>query len=150
MNGRDYSMQTTEILKLWEEDCKINELDLQQSAREIPELHAKYIKLYQIEKSLLIRLRIAAKRLRLQKYEFLINPTEEGMKLGWEIPPQGKLLKNEANLYLEGDKDILKLELQVNEQDEKVELLKDIIKAIRERNFIIRNIIEDRRWMEGS
>ena len=148
--AEDYSMQIDEILKMWDQDCQINELDLQTSARMIPVLHAKYLKIYQAEKSLLLKYKAMYRRLRLQKYEFLINPTQEGLNNGWEIPPQGKLLKNEANMYLDGDEDLLKLELKANEQEEKVEAIKDIIKSIRERNFIIRNIIEDRKWMEGG
>lgn len=142
-------MQIEEILSYWETDCKIDELDLQKSAREIPELHSKYLRFYMTEKSELIRLKAGFKRLKLKKYEFLINPDEDGVKMGWTIPPQGKLLKNETGLYLEGDKDLLTAEVKVTEQEEKVEILRDIMKAIRERNFIIRNIIEDRKFMEG-
>lgn len=143
-------MHLKDILDAWEEDCKIDELDLQESARIIPQLHSKYLRIYTAEKSEMLRLKGAYKRLKLRKYEFLINPDEEGVKMGWEIPAQGKLLKNEVGLYLEGDKDLLSLEFKSNEQEEKVEVLKDIMRTIRERNFIIRNIIEDRKFMEGA
>lgn len=143
-------MTLDEILKEWEVDCKIDELDLQTSARIIPELHAKYLRYLQHEKHNFIRMKSAYKRLKLKKYEFLINPDEEGFKEGWEIPAKGKLLKNEALMYLEGDKDLLELEMKTNDQEEKIETLKDIMRTIRERNFIIRNIIEDRRFMEGG
>jgi len=143
-------MKIEEIEELWKVDCEINVLDLSKATSDIPKLHSKYYSLYNRERTLLIQLRIAYKKLKFDKKEFLINPTQDRIEEGWEIPSRGKILKTEVNDYIDGDDQLLKLELKIGLQDEKVEFLKDIIKTINARNFLIKNIQDDRRFMAGE
>lgn len=146
----EMQMNIEEIESHWNKDSQINETDLSSAAREIPLLHAKYYPIYMKQKMLLHKMRAEYKSLKLQKYEFLINPDEEGLEKGWEIPAQGRLLKNEVNTYLEGDKDLIKAELKIGVQEEKVNFLKSIIDTLNSRNFIIKNMIDDRKFMAGG
>jgi Recombination, repair and ssDNA binding protein UvsY len=143
-------MKLEEIEEIWSNDCVIDETKLSYEAGSIPRLHAKYYKIYVREKMLLHKHKMDYKNLKFEKYEFLINPTEEKMNEGWKIPASGKILKNEVNNYLEGDGLLLSLELKINIQEEKVSFLKSILDSIHTRNFIISNMIKDRSFMAGE
>jgi len=138
------------IESLWSEDSIITDIDLSREASKIPQLHAKYYQIYIREKMILLKYRNEYKKLKLEKHEFLINPTEDKFNDGWKLPAQGKILKNEIHTYLDGDDLILQQELKIGIQEEKVTFLKSIIDSINTRNFIIKNMIEDRRFMAGG
>jgi len=144
-------MDITEIQSLWDQDSQINELKLAEESIKIPSLHAKYLRLYSESKIQLLKLQQAYKALYCDKKEFLINPTQEDMKKNnWQIPERGKLLKNEIDSYLQGDRDLLKLELKIGIEQEKTDYLKSILQSLNSRGFIIKNAIEDRKWMSGQ
>ena len=143
-------MKIEEIESLWSEDSIITDIDLSREASKIPQLHAKYYQIYIREKMILLKYRNEYKKLKLEKHEFLINPTEDKFNDGWKLPAQGKILKNEIHTYLDGDNLILQQELKIGIQEEKVTFLKSIIDSINTRNFIIKNMIEDRRFMAGG
>lgn len=142
-------MKIEQIEELWSEDCVIS-VNISNEAIKIPQLHSKYYNIYSKEKILLHKYKTDYKKLKLEKYEFLINPTEEKVKLGWKIPAQGKILKSEVSTYLEADSDLINMELRIGIQEEKVAYLKSIIDSINTRNFILRNILEDRKFMSGG
>lgn len=143
-------MKIEEIESLWSEDSIITDIDLSREASKIPQLHAKYYQIYIREKMILLKYRNEYKKLKLEKHEFLINPTEDKFNDGWKLPAQGKILKNEIHTYLDGDDLLLQQELKIGIQEEKVTFLKSIIDSINTRNFIIKNMIEDRRFMAGG
>lgn len=143
-------MKIEEIESLWSEDSIITDIDLSREASKIPQLHAKYYQIYIREKMILLKYRNEYKKLKLEKHEFLINPTEDKFNDGWKLPAQGKILKNEIHTYLDGDDLVLQQELKIGIQEEKVTFLKSIIDSINTRNFIIKNMIEDRRFMAGG
>lgn len=138
------------IQELWAEDCKIDTTDLTKESIKIPQLHEKYYKIYISEKIILRKYQAIYKTLKLQKYEFFINPTEEKVKEGWKVPDQGKLLKNETSMYLECDTDLVETELKIGIQIEKVDFLKSILDSIHSRGYLLKNILEDRRFMNGG
>lgn len=143
-------MKLEQIEEMWSEDCIINTVNLTEETIKIPKLHSKYYSILLKERMILSKYKADYKRLKLEKYEFLINPTEDKIKLGWKLPAQGKLLKNEVNQYLEADDLLIEHELKLGFQEEKVAYLKSIIDSINVRNFLIKNILDDRRFMNGG
>lgn len=143
-------MKLEMIQDFWAEDCKIDTTDLTKESIKIPQLHEKYYKIYISEKIILRKYQAIYKTLKLQKYEFFINPTEEKVKEGWKVPDQGKLLKNETSMYLECDTDLVETELKIGIQIEKVDFLKSILDSIHSRGYLLKNILEDRRFMNGG
>jgi hypothetical protein len=90
------------------------------------------------------------KVLKKDKYEFYTQgPTEETHNLGWRLPPIGKILRTDAGMYVDTDKDIINLALKIGIQHEKVDLLESVIKSLRDRNFNLRAAIDWEKFKAG-
>lgn len=129
-------MKIDDIFGLWKVDSVIDRLELGNEAIKIPQLHHKYFKIYTNERLVLRKYEASMKSLKLSKYEFYTQgPTKETMELGWELPASGKILRADANNYIEADPDIINLSLKIGIQHEKVELLDSIIKSLSQRGY---------------
>lgn len=142
-------MTGEEILEMWEKDAGIDETNLSRSVQVIPKLVTKYYPLLYRARRERSKTKLIRKKMMAMKREFYNNPTDEGYDKGW-VYPSRKILKNELNDFVETDNDVLKLELKLAECDEVIELLKEILKQLRDRNFIVSNMIEDRKFMHGG
>ena len=69
--------------------------------------------------------------------------------MGWQLPPIGKVLKSDANTYIDVDKEVIEQTLKIGIQHEKIELLESIIKSIMNRGFQIKNAIDFMKWQSG-
>lgn len=138
------------IISLWEQDCVISRDNLDDESLKVSKLHQKYHTIYTNERLVLRDLEFKLKTLRLEKFEFYTQgPTKETVQKGWQLPPIGKILKADANTYVDADKDIIDLSLRIGIQHEKIELLESIIKMIMNRGFAIKNAIDFMKWQSG-
>lgn len=143
-------MKIEDLQQLWDQDCELDINNIGEESLKIPKLHAKYRRLYFDERARLIQMKADYKIFKLDKQEFLVNPTKDRLDQGWKIPAQGKLLKSELSSYLEGDKDLVTAERNIALQDEKVDFLKSILDHLKTRGLLIKNFIDDRRWLGGQ
>ena len=145
-------MRLEEIAEEWNADCSnFNHLDWTQASLDSIKQSSKYARYKSMEAKDLRSLRVAYAKLRAEKEDFLFNPTSEVVKeKGWQIPPKGRVLKTELNTFLAKDPDLVKMELAIGIQEEKVELLKEILKQLNGRSYTIRNMIEDRKYKNGG
>lgn len=144
-------MNIEQIYAEWAIDSKIDPENLGNESLKIPQLHHKYYKILIKERLILKQKKYKHKQLFLEKYKFYTEgPTKEQHDLGWVLPAKGMILKNEVEKYLDADQDLIDSNLSCNFQEEKVELLVDIIKTLNARNFIIKNALDDRRFMNGE
>jgi hypothetical protein len=147
----EFIMQLDEIFKNWEIDSKILPTDLANEAMKIPSLHNKYLNAHSLEKLKLKNLEISRKKLQLAKWEYYTGSMDrdEIISRGWELLSL-KILKSEAERYLEADSEITDLDLKIAYQKEKVEVLSSIINTLNNRNFIIKNAIDYLKFQNGS
>jgi hypothetical protein len=144
-------MTFEELQDEWDQDSTLNSTNIGEESIRTPKLHAKYLRIHSKEKMKLLSLQHRYKILRGEKKEFFINPTKEVMQeKNWKIPERGKILKSDIESFLDIDPEILDLELKIGVQQEKVEYLKSILQSINGRSFIIKNFIEERKWLQGS
>jgi len=144
-------MKLEDIFSLWEVDSKIDVSALTEEAIKIPQLHHKYFKIFSNERLLLRKHEAELKQLKLEKYEFYTQgPTKDTIEKGWDLPPQGKILKNDVNNYIEADKDIINLSLRIGLQKEKIDLLQSIIETVSNRSYIISNVINWEKFRNGA
>jgi hypothetical protein len=144
-------MKIEDIVELWKEDANIDRTELGDEATKIPKLHHKYYQIYIQEKLALRSLDADMKKLKLDKYEFFTQGhTEETRSKMWELPARGMILKADIPMYMDADKDIIKLSLKIGIQQEKIEFLESIIKSLNNRGYNIKAAIDWQKFTMGA
>ena len=140
----------SEIRKLVESDSIIDDTILDTESLKIPQLHSKYLNIFSDEKLVLLQQEMKYKELKRKKWEYYSGKMskEDLDSNGWE-PFQLKILKQDIDMYLESDEDLNRVRAIIAYQKEKVEYLDSVLKAINNRNWIIRNAIEFRKFING-
>lgn len=143
-------MKLEEISQEWIKDAKIDTTELDIESIKIPQLHSKYLKIYFEERRKLKALEFQSKEMYLNKYEYYNGrlSDEELKNLNWE-PFMKRLMKNEVDLYLESDKDIIGNNMRIVNQKEKLDMLEEILKNLNQRNFQIKNAIDWKKFTQG-
>lgn len=143
-------MKIEEISQEWMNDAKIDITELDIESIRIPQLHSKYLKIYFEERRKLKAIEFQSKELFLNKYEYYNGrlSNEELEKLNWE-PFMKRLMKNEIDIYIESDKDIIHNNMRIINQKEKLDMLEEILKNLNQRNFQIKNAIDWKKFTQG-
>jgi len=144
-------MKFEDIQALWDQDSKINPVDLATESLRVPELHNKYYKIYTQERLLLNKWELELKVVYKEKYEYYMGiMDEEDLKTnGWE-PFALKVLKADLPIYLESDLDMVNATKKIVLQKEKINFLESIIKNLNNRGFLIKNAIDWNKFTNGS
>ena len=133
-------MTLNEILDEWDKDSNIDVTILVQETIRSAKLHSKYKRIYINEKNNKYKYEIKLKELNVSKYEYyaygIIPETED-----WPIFTL-KLSSPDIKKYLASDKDLIKLTTQISVQNEKLDLIEDILKEISNRTYHFTNIRE--------
>ena len=104
-------MNVEEILEMWKEASKINEIALALPSPATRKLHSKYLELHTVAKLQLKRLRLKISELKKSKWLYYTGKmTKEDMdEKGWEYDPYKggtKPLKGDMDYYYDADPDI--------------------------------------------
>lgn len=144
-------MKLDEIHDMWSADCEVDRTELGEESLKIPKLHSKYLRIFTEERLLLRRLEEERKELARTKFDYYrgILPEDELKANGWE-PFRLNVLKTDIPTYIEADSDIIKLNLRVAMQQEKVDTLESIIRTINNRGYLIKNAIEYEKFKVGA
>jgi len=147
-------MDLQTILNEWEQDCVIDDIKLDETSRESPKLHAKYLSLLSNYKLMLKRAEFKQKDLLKDKWLYYNGKmSEEDLKeKGWNPDPFDglKILKGEMDYYYESDPEIQKSEEKIQYYKTTIDTLQDIIDNIKWRHQNIKNIIEWKKFQSGS
>lgn len=144
-------MKLDEIHQLWADDCNINQMELGQESLKLPKLHAKYLNIMTQERMTLRKLEEERKELVKLKHDYYrgILPEEDLKEHGW-TPFQLSVLKSDIPMHLDADQDIIKANLRIASQQEKVDVLEQIIRTIHNRGYLIKNAIEWEKFKVGA
>jgi len=144
-------MTLDEIFEEWSKDSNIDRSELGNAALNLVKLHNKYYRIFSQERLLYKKLESEAKTLKLDKTEFYVDgPTQEQIELGWKLPAKGRILKSDVSNYLDADQDIIKLNLKLAYQNEKLQLLESIIKMINNMGFHLKTALEFEKFKVGA
>jgi hypothetical protein len=143
-------MTFEELQEQIEKDLSFDETQLDTESLRIPQLHNKYLKHLYSEKLMLKKLRNDMGELTRIKYEYYTGKLDETTlkERGWE-PFQLRVLKNDVDMYLEGDKDMNRLKGRIQLQEERVDYIESTVKAIANRGWLIRNAIDWKKFLGG-
>ena len=144
----------TKLLEEWKNDCQISEMHLDESSRQVPILHSKYLEKLMSVKLLLKRAEFTQKTLLKQKWLYYNGKMDQDdiEKLGWNPDPFDglKILKGEMNYYYDADPEIQKSEEKIQYYKTVLEALQEIIDNLKWRHQTIGNIIKWRQFESGN
>lgn len=144
-------MTLDEILENWSTDAKLDSTELGVESLNIPTLHSKYLKIYFHERQRLKGYQFQLKDVYLRKFEYYNGRLSREELEEYNLEPfVKKLMKNEIDTYIDADKDVASVRMKIVAQEEKIDLLEEIIKNINQRNYQIKNAIEWGRFTQGA
>lgn len=144
-----------ELLKMWEVDCVIDEVNLDSTSIACARLHSKYLELYSLAKLNLKKKELNMALLKKDKWLYYNGKmTKEEMdSRGWAYDPfagMSKPLKSDMELFYSTDSDVVKLQGAIEYSSATVDALKDIMDNIKWRHSTIKNILDHRRFVSGA
>jgi hypothetical protein len=143
-------MNFDKIRELVEKDICIDKTELGDESARIPQLHNKYLNIFHDERLVLSKMRMDYNVLKKNKWEWMTGKMsqEQLINLSWE-PFQIRIMRQDLDLYLSADSDLNEMEAKLTLQQEKVDYLESVLKAINQRHWVIRNAIEWRKFTQG-
>jgi hypothetical protein len=144
-------MTLDDIRKEIERDVRLDDSALDLESLKIPQLHSKYLNFLTDERLALRKAEGDLSVLLRAKWEYYTGKMsqEELTARGWE-PFSLKILRNDLDLYLEGDEDLNKSRQKTAYLKEKISLLEEIVKELNNRHWKIRNAIDWRKFVNGQ
>jgi hypothetical protein len=149
--GYIYTMDIETLKKMVEKDMQIDDVNLDLESLRTPQLHGKYLNLLHENSLILHKNIIEQKELRRLKWEYYTGKLDQETlnEKGWQ--PFGlKILRTDLDVYLESDKDLLRMEAKINYLKEKVKYIESVLQAIGRRGWDIKSAIEWKKFMSGA
>lgn len=147
-------MNIETILKAWEQDCKIDNSSLDETSRQTPMLHAKYLRMLAEAKLQLKRAEMAQKSLLKDKWLYYNGKMtkDQIQDRGWDFDPFDglRVLKGEMDYYYDSDTDIQRSEEKIQYWKTIVETLNEIVDNVKWRHQTISNIIKWKMFEAGA
>lgn len=140
-------MTFDEIQTMWEQDSKIDPLELDTASLNIPALHGKYLKIFSDYRFKKKQATFQLKQLTRKKFEYYsgkANP--EDYK---ENPFDLKVLKTDLSMYIESDPHIQEFQIKIDMYEIIIDYLDGIIRMLNNRSYQIKNAIQWKTYIEG-
>ena len=148
-------MTLDEIMKMWEVDCEIDDLALDDETKKTSKLHAKYLELVNVNRLQRAKLDSDLDTLKKDKWLYYTGKmTKQDMdSRGWAYDPFNggiKPLKSELSFYYDSDEDIVKVKQKIEYQKTIGNLLEEIMNNLRWRHTHVKNIIDWKKFVSGT
>jgi c-di-GMP-related signal transduction protein len=143
-----------QVHEMWQTDCTINNNQLDETSRQTPTLHAKYIQIWSTAKLELRRAEFDQKKLLKDKWLYYNGKMDQETikEKGWVPDPFDglKVLKGEMDYYYDSDPEIQKSEEKIQYLKTVTETLTEIIDNLKWRHQTISNIIRWKQFESGN
>ena len=147
-------MTLEQVLEEWAADSKLPKNNLDETSRQTPQLHSKYLTLLTNAKLKLKKAEMDQKSLLKLKWLWYNGKmSEEKIKeLGWDFDPlEGlKIMKGEMDYYYDSDKEIQESELKIQYLKTMIDTLNEIVNNLNWRHQTIGNMIRWRVFEAGG
>ena len=143
-----------DILEEWKKDAPIDQLKLDESSRNTPVLHGKYLEM--LTKTKLEKKYWESQLDIMWKKKWLYYSgkmdVDEVKRHGWDLDPTDglKVLKGDMDYYYRSDEDLQKINAKIDLATTIIETLEEIINTIRWRHSTIKNMIDWHRFTNGA
>ena len=141
-------MNLEAIQEMWEKDSHIDPDNLHDESLKIPQLHSKYYTLYNTINLLRERAREQYSKVRLERYNYYTGkaPAEAYVE---EPFPYKVREKDAIQRHLDADDRMNKVDMKIKYCDIMLKFLEEIIRAVSNRTYQIKNAIEWNKFQAG-
>ena len=141
-------MDLEKIQAMWEKDSHIDPDHLHDESLKIPQLHSKYYTLYNTITLLREKAREQYSKVRLERYNYYTGKATAEVYA--EEPFPYKVREKDAiQRHLEADDKMNKIDMKIKYYDVMLKFLEEIIRAISNRTYQIKNAIEWNKFQAG-
>ena len=141
-------MTLEELQQLVDKDFKLDDTELDAESIKIPVLHNKYLQHFNKFSLLLKKAEYEHKTLTRQKWEYYTGKADESVYK--EKPFDLKVLKADVHIYINSDLEYQKADQKVAYLNQVVKYLEQILRTINNRTFLIKNMIEWKKFTSGA
>jgi len=141
-------MNLEKIQEMWEKDSKIDPDNLHDESLKIPQLHSKYYTLYNTITLLREKARESYAKIRLERYNYYTGKATAEVYA--EEPFPYKVREKDAiQRHLDADDKMNKIDMKIKYYDVMLKFLEEIIRAVSNRTYQIKNAIEWNKFQAG-
>ena len=141
-------MNLEKIQEMWQNDSVIDPDNLHDESLKIPQLHSKYYTLYNTITLLREKAREQYSKVRLERYNYYTGkaPAEAYVE---EPFPYKVREKDAIQRHLDADDKMNKIDMKIKYYDVMLKFLEEIIRAVSNRTYQIKNAIEWNKFQAG-
>jgi len=141
-------MNLDKIQEMWERDANIDPDNLHNESLKIPQLHSKYYTLYNTITLMREKARTQYSKVRLERYNYYTGkaPAEAYIE---EPFPYKVREKDAIQRHLEADDRMNKVDMKIKYYDIMLKFLEEVIRAVSNRTYQIKNAIEWNKFQAG-
>ena len=141
-------MNLEKIQEMWERDSQIDPDNLHDESLKIPQLHSKYYTVYNTITLLREKARESYAKVRLERYNYYTGKATAEVYA--EEPFPYKVREKDAiQRHLDADDKMNKIDMKIKYYDVMLKFLEEIIRAVSNRTYQIKNAIEWNKFQAG-
>ena len=140
-------MTLEQIMDMSAKDIKLDDISLDTESLRTPLLFDKYLKFYTLLKKQLNQIQKKYNKLKREKTIYYTGRAEKSTYD--ENPLDIKILKNELDIFIDGDGDMIEIQNEIDDIQVKFDYIDRCMKNILERQWHIKNVIEWRKFTSG-
>jgi len=141
-------MNLEKVQEMWEKDSQIDPDNLHDESLKIPQLHSKYYTLYNTITLLREKARESYAKVRLERYNYYTGKATAEVYA--EEPFPYKVREKDAiQRHLDADDKMNKIDMKIKYYDVMLKFLEEIIRAVSNRTYQIKNAIEWNKFQAG-
>ena len=141
-------MNLEKIQEMWEKDSQIDPDNLHDESLKIPQLHSKYYTLYNTITLLREKARESYAKVRLERYNYYTGKATAEVYA--EEPFPYKVREKDAiQRHLDAEDKMNKIDMKTKYYDVMLKFLEEIIRAVSNRTYQIKNAIEWNKFQAG-
>ena len=141
-------MDLEKIQEMWEKDSHIDPDNLHDESLKIPQLHSKYYTIYNTITLMREKARDQYSKVRLERYNYYTGKATAEVYA--EEPFPYKVREKDAiQRHLDADDRMNKIDMKIKYYDVMLKFLEEIIRAVSNRTYQIKNAIEWNKFQTG-
>ena len=141
-------MDLEKIQEMWEKDSHIDPDNLHDESLKIPQLHSKYYTIYNTITLLREKARTSYSKIKLERFNYYTG--KASAEVYAEEPFPYKVREKDAiQRHLDADEKLSTIDLKIRYYDTTLKFLEEIIRAVSNRTYQIKNAIEWQKFQSG-